>query len=164
MDNRLWFHSKTEISLFLFFKTIFWRFYLSLERREGKEKERERNIIVWLPLTSPLLRTWPATLACALTGNWTSDPLVLRSALNPLSHTNQGRNISISISKPKVLIRISVIWRNITLRNKWWCKSRIILSFLSEWDSNGDMGELLNLPGKLSHEQERLRTLHLHSE
>ena len=28
--------------------------------------------------------------ACALTGNWTGDPLVLRLALNPVSHTSQG--------------------------------------------------------------------------
>ena len=31
--------------------------------------ERERNITVWLPLTWPPLGTWPATQACALTGN-----------------------------------------------------------------------------------------------
>ena len=40
--------------------------YLFLERREGKEKERERNINVWLLLMCPLLGTWPATQACAL--------------------------------------------------------------------------------------------------
>ena len=27
--------------------------YLLLESKEGKERERERNIIVWLPLTHP---------------------------------------------------------------------------------------------------------------
>ena len=44
--------------------------YLVLERgREGKEKERERNINVWLPLACPLLGIWPATQACTLTGN-----------------------------------------------------------------------------------------------
>ena len=31
--------------------------------------------------------------ACALTGNQTSDPLVLRLALNPLSHTSQGSTV-----------------------------------------------------------------------
>ena len=41
--------------------------YLSLEGGEGREKERERNILVWLPLTHPLLGT--ETAACALTGN-----------------------------------------------------------------------------------------------
>ena len=43
--------------------------YLFLERREGREKERERNIHVWLPHMRPLLGTWPTTQACALTGN-----------------------------------------------------------------------------------------------
>ena len=42
--------------------------YLFLERGEEREKERERNIIVWLPLTCPLWGTWPTTQACALTG------------------------------------------------------------------------------------------------
>ena len=54
----------------------FLRFYLVLERGEGREKERERNINVWLPLTWPPLGTWPTTQACALTGNPTSNPLV----------------------------------------------------------------------------------------
>ena len=31
---------------------------------------------MWLPLTWSPLGTWPTTQACALTGNWTSDPLV----------------------------------------------------------------------------------------
>ena len=52
--------------------------YLFLDRREGKEKERERNINVWLPLEHPLLGTWPTTEACALTGNQTGDPFVCR--------------------------------------------------------------------------------------
>ena len=64
--------------------------YLLLEKREGKEKERERNINVWLPFMQPLLGTWPATQACALTGNQTGDPLICKLALNPLSHTSQG--------------------------------------------------------------------------
>ena len=63
--------------------------YLLLQRG-GREKERKRNITVWLPLMCPLLGTWSATQACALTGNPTSDPLVHRLALNPLSHTSQG--------------------------------------------------------------------------
>ena len=57
---------------FLFFKI----FYLFLDRGEEREKERERNINVWLPLIRPLLGTWPATQACVLTGNPTSDPLL----------------------------------------------------------------------------------------
>ena len=33
--------------------------YLFLERGEVKEKERERNISVWLPLAHPQQGTWP---------------------------------------------------------------------------------------------------------
>ena len=69
---------------------FFLRFYLFLERGERREKERERNISVWLPLKHPLLGTWPTTQACALTGNGTGDTVVGRPALNPLRHTSQG--------------------------------------------------------------------------
>ena len=62
--------------------------YLFLER--GRDREREKNINVWLPLGHPLLGTWPATQACALMGNQTRDPLVHRPALYPLRHTSQG--------------------------------------------------------------------------
>ena len=43
--------------------------YLFLVRGEGKEKEKERSINVWLPLEHPLLGTQPTTQAYALTGN-----------------------------------------------------------------------------------------------
>ena len=64
------------LSTFSFEFFFFKRFYLFLERGEGREKERERNIYVWLPPVCPLLGTWPATQACALTGNRTGTPLV----------------------------------------------------------------------------------------
>ena len=70
--------------------------YLFLEREEGREKERERNINVWLPLLSPQLGIWPATQVCALTGNRTSNTLVHRLTLNPLSHTSQDKEQNIS--------------------------------------------------------------------
>ena len=74
-----------------FLQTLFLKFiYLFLERGKVKEKERERNITVLLPLMCSLLGTWPATQACALTGNRTSDPLVHRPVLNPLSQASQG--------------------------------------------------------------------------
>ena len=63
--------------------------YLFLER--GREGERERNINVWLPNMHPQLETWPGTQACALIGIRTSNPLVHKPTLSPLSHTNQGR-------------------------------------------------------------------------
>ena len=43
------------------------RFYVFIFIQRGRE--RERNISVWLPLAHPLLGTWPATRACALTRN-----------------------------------------------------------------------------------------------
>ena len=54
------------LTFYLFFKDFI---YLFLDRGKGREKERERGINVWLPLTYPLSGTWPVTQACALTGN-----------------------------------------------------------------------------------------------
>ena len=80
-------HNILSINHFFFFL----RFYLFLERGEGREKERERNIDVWLPLAHLPLGTWPTTQACALTGNRTYNPLVRRQALNPLGYTSQDQ-------------------------------------------------------------------------
>ena len=70
---------------FPFFKDFiyFWK------EGEGRETEGERNINVWLPLGGPSPGTWPITQACALTETRTSDALVCRPMLNPLSHTSQ---------------------------------------------------------------------------
>ena len=65
-------------------KKIFKRFYLFIDRGEGRERERERSINVWMPLACSQLGILPATQAC--------DPLVCRLALNPLSHTSQGQS------------------------------------------------------------------------
>ena len=73
--------------LHIFWPPNFKRFYWFIFRGEGRE---ERNISVWLPLTWPPLGTWPITQACALTGNWISNPVLCRPALNPLSHTSQS--------------------------------------------------------------------------
>ena len=53
------------------------------------EEEGKRNINVWLPLAHPLLGIWPATQACALTGNQTGNALVHRPTLSPVTYTNQ---------------------------------------------------------------------------
>ena len=74
----------------LFYLFIFKRFYLFIfrERRREGEREGEKH---WCVVAShkPPLGSWSATQACALTGNRTSDPLIHRPALNPLSHTSQ---------------------------------------------------------------------------
>ena len=63
---------------FFFFKVVFFKdfIYLFLERVEGKEKERERNISEWLSLVRPQLGTWLTNQARALTGDQTGDPSV----------------------------------------------------------------------------------------
>ena len=61
---------------FKFLKNSFYLINLFLERWKGMEKEKKRNINVWLPLTCPPPGTWPATQARALTRNQTCDLLV----------------------------------------------------------------------------------------
>ena len=94
------------------FKKIFYLFiYLFIERRERREIERERNIDVWLPLMCPLLGTWLTTLECALTGNRTSNPLVHRPALNPLSHTSQSCMSSLEASVEALCLFVNwIVW------------------------------------------------------
>ena len=68
-----------------------------------REKERERNIDVWMcerhtdqsPHAHPQWGTQPTTQAYALTGNWTGDLSFHRPALNPLSHPSQGIKMNI---------------------------------------------------------------------
>ena len=59
---------------------------------------------------APLVGTWPTTQACALTGNRTSDPLVCRLALNPLSYTSQG--CPNTFKKEKKKIRQAMVKKN----------------------------------------------------
>ena len=65
-------------------------FILFLDTEEGREKRRRETSMCGCLSHIPLLGTWPPTQACALTGNWTSDPLVYRPVVNPLSYTSQG--------------------------------------------------------------------------
>ena len=89
--NEIFYVVETILIKFYFCFFLRKRMYLFIFRERGRERERERNINVWLPLTCPLLGTWPATEARALTGNRTSASLVCRAMLNPLSHTSQGQ-------------------------------------------------------------------------
>ena len=65
----------------IFLKTLF--IYLFLDRGWGKEKERKRNISVWLPLQCPQMETWLATQKCAPTRNQTSNPLAGSQSTKP---------------------------------------------------------------------------------
>ena len=74
------------LSVYLFLLPIKCFIYLFIFGQRRRETEREeRNISVLLPLMCPLLGTWPAAQACALTGTPASDPLVHRPAVNLLS-------------------------------------------------------------------------------
>ena len=117
----------------LFFFLNFLKFYLFLERGEGREKERERNIDMWLPLACPQLGSKPATQACTLTGNRTGKSLVHRLALNPLSHTSQGfympsscklaikstgRNTNFSVNFSEFSKKCSERWKTMSAKEK----------------------------------------------
>ena len=67
-----------------------------------------------LPLACPLLAAYPATQACALTGNQTSDALVHRLSLNIPSHPSQGQNqfLCHRSSSLKVSIINNIIFRS----------------------------------------------------
>ena len=64
---------------------------------------------MWLPLTCRLLGNWPPTQVCALIENRTSNLLVYRLALNPLSHTSQGSLSSLSMEKGFLFVCV-VTW------------------------------------------------------
>ena len=70
--GELYFSVRVSVSLFFNLFLFF--------RGEERKKAMERYINVWLSLMCPLLGTWPATQAHALTGNQTSNPLILRPA------------------------------------------------------------------------------------
>ena len=101
---------------------------------------------MWLPLTCPLLGTWPATQACALTGNRTTNPLVHRPVHNRLSHTSQGGThfriretrtwsgpLSIfgrQVTPPKAFISAKLDFQapvGFSLRYTTWCKSGFLI-------------------------------------
>ena len=82
-------HSLNSTWKLLFLKD----FYLFLERGEQGKRGRETSMCDCLS-RNPSLGTWPSIQACVLTGNGTSGHLIHRPALNPLSHTSQGKKTS----------------------------------------------------------------------
>ena len=79
--------SEVPKPLLIFFKDFV---YLFIFRERGREGERGGVKHQCVFDSHPLLGTWPATQVCALTGNQTTDPLLCRLALNPLSYICQG--------------------------------------------------------------------------
>ena len=77
---------------FLFLCILFFKdfIYLFLERGEGWEKERERNINAWTSLVCPPTGDLARNPGMCPDQNRTGDPLVCMLALNPLSYTSQG--------------------------------------------------------------------------
>ena len=59
-------------------------------RKRWRETEMCERNIDGLPLVCPQLGTWPATQACALTRNQTSDFLLHRMMPNVLRHASHG--------------------------------------------------------------------------
>ena len=94
-------------------KSFFSQKILFIFRQRGKRGGRERNINVWLPLTCPLLVTWPTTQARDLTGNWTCDPLVHRPVLNPLSYTSQTKWLNLHAHVYLTVAYVSEKWEEI---------------------------------------------------
>ena len=67
-------------------------------------------------LWAPSLGTWPATQACAPTGNWTVYLLVCSPVLNPLSHTSQDWLAFLSAySRWHALLGILQLWFHLVL-------------------------------------------------
>ena len=117
------------LRLFGFFNL---RFYLFIFRGEGREKYQ-----CVVPSHAPPLGTWPATQAWALTRNQTSDPLVRRLALNPLSHTSQGSpsNILIKSGMSDISV-ISVrsvkkkLYLKLCLKNNHYYPTLVFMNFI----------------------------------
>ena len=81
-----------QINSLIFLKIYFFNLFIFREGKGGRKRGRGTSTCGFL-LRTPLLGTWPATQACALTRNQTGNPLVLRSASSPLSHISQGNSL-----------------------------------------------------------------------
>ena len=100
----LWFNGTAfllDCAFICFFFLFFKDFTIFRERGREKEREGEKHRYV-VASHAPPLETWPETQACALTGNRTSDPLIHRPALNPLSHTSQSPIPAVLMQEQKV--------------------------------------------------------------
>ena len=78
----------------LSFKTKIFKDFIYLDRGEGREKVRERNISVWLPLTHPLLGTWPPTQARARDRESNQQPIDLLANAHSIEPHQPGPSLS----------------------------------------------------------------------
>ena len=119
---------------------IFKKDFIYLFQTEGKGRKkrgRETSVCGCLSHAPPTGGLVTATQACALTGNWTSNHLVCRPTLNPLSHTSQGNYViiltcvglvvlffSINIVVRRKVKGIIIDWLFLSARHcaKWFCK------------------------------------------
>ena len=85
--------------------------YLFLDWGEWREKERERSIGCLLN-TPNWDSSWPATQACALSGNRTQDLSVCGTMPSPLSHISQGCNCNFQWLHHLLLSECTIIFTN----------------------------------------------------
>ena len=76
---------------------------------------------MWLPLKRPLLGTWPAAQARALTGNQTSNPLVFSLVLNPLGRLSLPSGLTVHFSSPEAWDEAFLLG---ALVKRWVCGGR----------------------------------------
>ncbi|KAF6090917.1 hypothetical protein HJG60_012262 [Phyllostomus discolor] len=93
------------LNIFIFKKILFIYFWREGNGgRKGGRKRGRKTSINCLSHT-PQLGMEPATQACALTGNQTSDLSLCRTMLNQLSHTGQGKTLHFLQVKGKILFQ-----------------------------------------------------------
>ena len=129
-----WFEGMLGLGLLFYFYFTFYclRFYLFIFRQSGREGEREEEKHQCVVASHvPQLGIWPATQACALTGNQTGNPLVRRPVLNPLSHTSQGRDfyfkLCISFS---FFLPLNPHCMSYKRKRQWQTMARVALSLI----------------------------------
>ena len=106
ISRRTELESKLQRKWKMIFKNILFT-YFQREGKGGRKRGREISMCERntdrLSLAGPQLGIKPATQACALTGNRTSDILFCRTTPNPLNHTSQGWKmifLALSIHRP----------------------------------------------------------------
>ena len=104
----VWWDNRCLFSVLLcFFKDFI---YLFLEGKGGRKRRREtvkcEQNVGQLPIARPQQGTWPATQACAATGNQTSDLLLCRVDTQPTEPHQSGQfcfNLFLILSRISLL-------------------------------------------------------------